>query len=526
LRNGGGTRGGCPDPREIACPDGCVNLQTDPSNCGRCSHECQPTQDCCNGKCVASSSDTSNCGQCGNVCPSGYVCCNGTCRNLNSDVNNCGACGVVCPSGQTCCAGQCCTTCCTGRYQTLCCPPGATCEPGRDPNDPSDRSCRQLPETVCDLNSLTACLNAAQLTYRECLREKPASVCNADQYYADAYCNALFGCLPKIGGGVCCPSGQCTHLDDTSNCGACGKPCAPGQICTGGICCQAGQVNCGGKCCTAEACCTDSSGNPTCCFGGSGVCCVSMDGTAKNCCGPGDTCSSGLCCPKGQVNCGEQCCPCCSRNGNDCCSGVCCLGDSGTACCEGSSPLCCGGICCSVSCCKPDGIGCCPPGQKCCGSTCCPAGSPCCGDSCQCTAPLKCFNNTCTCLDDPTCCALPPPGRPGACVPINPNPAGMVFITWAPPCDSTCTSCTCVDTIRIIRSDRDHSDLRNYISTGPCAGFNPTTGLAFLDVVDLPLDGNLYSWDIQSCKSGRCGSFVTTNQAAVTSGSGNGKPPC
>jgi hypothetical protein len=203
----------------IWCQDGCINPNTDPDNCGRCNNHC--ADQCCNGKCITSTKDSQNCGQCGIVCPTGYTCCNGSCTNPTSDPNNCGSCGVVCPSGQTCCNGKCCSVCCDDKW----CQPGANCEAGRDPSDPKDRSCRVLSETTCDLSQLNSCLQTAQQAYRDCLIDFPPSTCNAIEYYADASCTAQFGCLPKIGGGICCPSGQCTHLCDTSNCGVCGTTC-------------------------------------------------------------------------------------------------------------------------------------------------------------------------------------------------------------------------------------------------------------------------------------------------------------
>ena len=74
----------------------------------------------CGGGCVDLSTDPNNCGACGTVCPDG-VCEGGTCApvqvvlaasypwssastvaDLSSDPNNCGACGTVCADGSLC----------------------------------------------------------------------------------------------------------------------------------------------------------------------------------------------------------------------------------------------------------------------------------------------------------------------------------------------------------------------------------------------------------------------------------------
>jgi Stigma-specific protein, Stig1 len=77
----------------------------------------------CGGGCVDLSSDPFNCGACGNVCPGGVceggICsappiacvltetnCGGVCVNLWSDPFNCGGCGIACASG-VCEGGTC-----------------------------------------------------------------------------------------------------------------------------------------------------------------------------------------------------------------------------------------------------------------------------------------------------------------------------------------------------------------------------------------------------------------------------------
>src|ERR687893_1353134 len=87
---------------------------------GRCSQNkpCPAGQGCCNRTCVDLQSDPNNCGSCGNSCPEGVPCtnggcvvcvqpefpdnCNGECVDLQSDPNNCGSCGHSCSSGEFC----------------------------------------------------------------------------------------------------------------------------------------------------------------------------------------------------------------------------------------------------------------------------------------------------------------------------------------------------------------------------------------------------------------------------------------
>jgi hypothetical protein len=150
--SGHGSDGGCPQNTQ-SCGGQCVNIKTDPANCGSCGKACSPGWSCafgfckldcdagataCNGKCVDTSSDMNNCGGCGNscfdggifidagdagggstqclqgactlVCSGGLKKCNGDCVDTMSDTNNCGQCGNACSGNQTCVNGLCCAT--------------------------------------------------------------------------------------------------------------------------------------------------------------------------------------------------------------------------------------------------------------------------------------------------------------------------------------------------------------------------------------------------------------------------------
>src|SRR5262249_34956239 len=137
------------------CGGACVDMQTDPNNCGSCGTGCaSPNLYCVSGQCrycqagltqcgslcVNTDSDPGNCGSCGQQCPTGEtgvnghctcgnlgdcrageVCCGGAspiCANIGDDVNNCGACGNVCrtPANATavCNSGSCGYVCNSG----------------------------------------------------------------------------------------------------------------------------------------------------------------------------------------------------------------------------------------------------------------------------------------------------------------------------------------------------------------------------------------------------------------------------
>jgi hypothetical protein len=83
-------------PGLVSCGGGpCVDLTSDPANCGVCGlacasgylcagagmclPQCLPMQTACGGGCVYASLDPRNCGACGNACATGQICSYGTC---------------------------------------------------------------------------------------------------------------------------------------------------------------------------------------------------------------------------------------------------------------------------------------------------------------------------------------------------------------------------------------------------------------------------------------------------------------
>lgn len=64
-------------------------------------------RDCCKKKCVNVKSDPNNCGMCGLKCRYNEICCKKKCLNSRFDRKNCGRCGIKCKKGDVCAYGMC-----------------------------------------------------------------------------------------------------------------------------------------------------------------------------------------------------------------------------------------------------------------------------------------------------------------------------------------------------------------------------------------------------------------------------------
>src|SRR6185437_8749975 len=76
---GDGAGGACSAPR-ARCGDACVDVGSDPSNCGGCGVACAAGATCVEAQCIA-------------TCAVGQTRCATGCVDVSSDVANCGGCG-------------------------------------------------------------------------------------------------------------------------------------------------------------------------------------------------------------------------------------------------------------------------------------------------------------------------------------------------------------------------------------------------------------------------------------------------
>ena len=83
------------DPAISPCDGECVNLQSDPMNCGACGNQCASNMPCLGGVCEPPCSD------------GGGTLCGAFCVQLETDPNNCGSCDNACDATQTCVDGVC-----------------------------------------------------------------------------------------------------------------------------------------------------------------------------------------------------------------------------------------------------------------------------------------------------------------------------------------------------------------------------------------------------------------------------------
>ena len=84
-------------PGLSACGAACVDIKSDPLNCGQCGTPCGAGLLCSQGICSA-------------TCAVGETPCAGACVNLASSLSNCGQCSKVCAANETCSASACVST--------------------------------------------------------------------------------------------------------------------------------------------------------------------------------------------------------------------------------------------------------------------------------------------------------------------------------------------------------------------------------------------------------------------------------
>ena len=438
----------CTVPGQATCCGTCVDLGTDPNNCGACGKHCGGGQACqsgvcncpadspvlCNGRCTDISGDPLNCGACGSLCPALFLCCadNGVppqCFDPLTDNQNCGTCGKECKGGQTCQAGTC--RCPAGQLfcETIgkcvdtssdsenCGKCGQTCGAGQScvggqcvcPSGQTlcDGACV---DTTTDKNHCGGCspCPAPQACLMGTCACAPVT-CPMGAFQDPTTCQCA--CLP---GQTLCDQGTCVDLQsDPDNCGSCGTGCPSGKSCQSGQCL-----------CTHTTCPPGTSQDPaTCqclCPPGQTSCptgCVDLQSDDANCGACGTVCPSGQSCQSGQCLCTPVTCPsgatqdpitcqCPCPNGQSDCNGACVdLQNDANNC--GS----CGHQCQT-----------CKAGQCFCPPMTCPLNATVDPTTCQCVCPqgqFICGGNTGTCCDR-LCCQ------------VSSNPP--LFVCTAPTC--------------------------------------------------------------------------------------------
>ena len=252
----------------VDCYGKCIRLADDPAHCGSCDIGCPKGQLCCDGQCKTCTDDAC-CGACPNNClADGKKCCqkNGVygCATLQENTS-CGSCtndctvdgkvcrrdpttnawGCACPDGQQACGSDCCsagTDCCQGlctnkkQYQW----DQKNCGKCKKKCDPGELCCKGVCAAIWkDPNNCGACGSPCSTT---CCS---GQCCAQGELCCDGKCtkkdkqncmDCAKGCDPSEDWDCC--FGTCTNIrtSDVSNCGACGKKCATGQVCLKGVC--------------------------------------------------------------------------------------------------------------------------------------------------------------------------------------------------------------------------------------------------------------------------------------------------
>jgi hypothetical protein len=254
--------------------DGCDGDLKSPENCGQCGHKCEVTgggtPSCTAGVCGISS------------CPWGFGDCNADlsdgCETPTTTVDNCGTCGGKCQAPHavsSCIEGACAIDHCEAAFGDCDANPATGCEIDLSVNPANCGACN----APCD---------AAHAS-------NPACVAGGCHYACD---NGFFDCngpAPGVSDDGC----EIEVAKDTSNCGACGRPCSTASVdkvsCAAGLCtssCTGTLLNCAMPAAPDDddGCETDVLTSPDHC-GMCGAPCEPANAANR-------TCVAGLCAPE------------------------------------------------------------------------------------------------------------------------------------------------------------------------------------------------------------------------------------
>ena len=243
---------------ETLCGSSCVDTSNDASNCGACGSKCA-SGSCTGGKCTCTGDASQPCGHCGTMnrtcntdgswsswsscsepagacaaattqscgqnksqtcsascawgacaCSPKFSLCGSTCVDEQTDGKNCGACGNACASGVTCQNGAC---SCSGAATASCGNCGT-----------ETRTCNR--DGTWSAWSACTAQGCTPQTTRTC-DGTGTSTCSSDCTWSACTCPS---------GSTLCATTCVDEQNDRLNCGACGKVCGAGLVCSSGKC--------------------------------------------------------------------------------------------------------------------------------------------------------------------------------------------------------------------------------------------------------------------------------------------------
>lgn len=245
----------------VCCAGTCVDTNSDAYHCGKCWNQCRNHEVCDSGSCKSPSAKT-----CSPACDSNRRCCGETCIDVLTDPKNCGTCGVACPDGIACVDGKC------DVKPTCQCSDGKVCDEngdcvvkcGSSLCRPDESCCGNTCTTLDTVKHCGSCDNACQgnapfCQYGACADKCSPQTCEAQS----AQCGIVNdGCGNALDCGSCadgkvCTSNQCvdactprTCENEHKNCGFIDDGCG-------------GKLNCG-SCSGAKECKNNVCTNPEC----------------------------------------------------------------------------------------------------------------------------------------------------------------------------------------------------------------------------------------------------------------------